>query len=160
MNNIKFRLCYTDQNGKKSVDYNDDRYLIGLDGTIYENYGESFKNPTWEVPFDVAELPFLQQYIGVKDKNRKEIYEGDIVRVQRRYLRPYIDDKIEISYKTFEGDTEIGVIFRSTFDAKFMISYEHIRYDDFEDIFTGNLMEVLGNNFENPELLKKVVNNN
>lgn len=73
----------------------------------------------------------LIQYTGLKDKNNKEIYEGDIVILH--------NDK----YK---------VIFNSK-EARFVL-----RDDEFESEipFTNNnneRMEIIGNIYENPELL-------
>jgi len=80
MNIIKFRICYTAQNGEKRMIYDDNRYLIGLNGEIYENYGLDWKTPMWEVPYDVANPPILQHFTGCHDKNKKEIWEGDEIR--------------------------------------------------------------------------------
>lgn len=85
MREIKFRVCYTAQNGEKSIIYNEDNWiLIGMDGQIYENYGTDWKSPMWEVPFDVESPPILQQYTGIKDKDGKEIYEGDVIKYKDR----------------------------------------------------------------------------
>ena len=85
-NRFVFRVCYTAQDGSKTVHYSgdDDPFLIGLDGKVYDNYGESWKNPMWEELFDVAELPILQQSTGVVDKNGKTIFEGDIIKYRGR----------------------------------------------------------------------------
>ena len=44
---LKFRVCYTSQNGEKSIIYpkDNDRYLLTLDGKLFENYGKSWKGP-------------------------------------------------------------------------------------------------------------------
>jgi hypothetical protein len=73
----------------------------------------------------------LMQYTGLKDKNNKEIYEGDIVTLH---------------------NSKYKVIF-NTKEARFVL-----RDDEFESEipFTNNnneRMEIIGNIYENPELL-------
>lgn len=101
------------------------------------------------------EYPVLQ-YTGLKDKNGKDVYEGDIVKIHRCYTRPFINEKNEIDYKLIdEGEVEIGQIFWGCFSQRYLVSYEHIRYDDTEDFDkSSHRVEVIGNIFENPELLK------
>jgi uncharacterized phage protein (TIGR01671 family) len=97
----------------------------------------------------------IQQYTGLNDKNGKEVYEGDIVKIKRWYLRPFINNKQEIGYQHIEGETEIGQVIWGWNSQKFLVSYEHIRYDDSEDFDKSSpRVEVIGNIFENPELLK------
>jgi len=69
--------------------------------------------------------PILMQYTGLKDKNGKEIYEGDVV-------RKYTGKIIEIKWQ------ELG-------DAGACYGYGFNQEGD---------CEVIGNVYENPELLK------
>jgi uncharacterized phage protein (TIGR01671 family) len=154
---IKFRICYTAQNGQKSLIYSDDkRYLITLDGKVLENYGKDWKNPFWEEVFDADEQPIIQQYTGLTDKNNIEVYDGDIVKINRCYTRPFVNEKHQIDYKFIEGEVEIGQVFWGWNTQKYLVSYEHIRYDDIEDFDKpSHRVEVIGNIFEHKHLLLK-----
>jgi len=130
---IKFRVCYTDQQGTKQMIYKDEDLMLSLNGTVYENYGTK-EDPTWEPVFDAYEQPFIQQYTGIKDKNGKEIYEADIINCVNRGL--YI---CNWSYGYF--------------------AVQHINKNNNCALLHSLVCcmgdsEVVGNIFENPELLK------
>ena len=153
---IKFRICYTAQNGQKSLIYSEDkRYLITLDGKVLENYGKDWKNPFWEEVFDADEQPIIQQYTGLTDKNNIEVYDGDIVKINRCYTRPFVNEKQQIDYKFIEGEVEVGKVLWGWNTQKYLVSYEHIRYDDIEDFDKpSHRVEVIGNIFEHKHLLE------
>ncbi len=86
----------------------------------------------------ISDMP-LMQFTGLKDKNGKEIYEGDI-----------------ITNHDFESNLLIGFssdkcAFVGSKTTSFNI--EDI-YNFFDDIVFEDKWEVIGNIYENPELLK------
>lgn len=90
-----------------------------------------------ERDFDEIEL---MQFTGLKDKNGKEIYEGDIVKFfdcdDDVYVTPVVWDK---NYACF------GV----SFSGKYPISFDYLEefYTELKDI------EVVSDIYENPELV-------
>jgi uncharacterized phage protein (TIGR01671 family) len=102
---------------------------------------------------DVEDRYIIQQFTGLKDKNRKEIYEGDIVKYSRCHCVSIEKSKGVFTSELIEDGDFVGeIIF---IFPSFCWSYDHKRYDDIENM-TGasHRYEVIGNIFENPELLK------
>lgn len=83
---------------------------------------------------DGGDNVILMQYTGLKDKNGKEIYEGDIV----------------VGY--FNCKKIIGWIFYGS-DATFFIQREGLYGIGLNNV--EDWAEIIGNIYENPELLKE-----
>lgn len=81
----------------------------------------------------------IMQYISLKDKNRKEIYEGDILSI-----KIYSGDKVIVEGKTV-------VEFK---DGCFGVIWGHDKAFLSLNSFFKAKFEVIGNIYENPELLE------
>lgn len=85
-----------------------------------------------------------EQYTGLKDKNGKEIYEGDIVKVYSR--RKLLDDLYQVIWNEKAGGFECECLKPMVED-----------YDNIKDVRVFNEYHasfcVIGNIHENPELL-------
>ncbi len=105
---------------------------VALDGSVWVQYlsGDN-KCETGYI---------IQQYIGIQDKNNKEIYEGDII----EFSLP-ADDTIYMGKVIWCEDTlSYGVSF----------SIESSEEAHIEDLYSVKWVKVLGNIFENPEMIK------
>ena len=88
------------------------------------------------VTFDDAEL---MQYTNLKDKNGKEIYEGDIVLIKL--------DETSTWHKTVVGFKK-GAFIADLIDKEDYVYIFHHR-------FTGDDFEIIGNVYENKNLLEE-----
>lgn len=90
----------------------------------------------------------LMQYTGIKDKNGKEIYEGDIVQFcwfNQRQEETHITSVIKFAEGMWQIWTKINTPFFGLDEAYSL--YNGAEQDD--------EIEVIGNIYENPELITK-----
>ena len=138
MREIKFRAW--DKNAGEMI-YSDKEYdnyffefkdgvlrafvIIETEGTLHEPPGT-----------DCEELSDLMEFIGLKDKNGKEIYEGDIIRFPLGKL--YLDEPTILHDYEVKWEQETCSWILSGYGGRLVTHREY---------------EIIGNIYENPELL-------
>lgn len=101
------------------------------------------------LPFAYEVIPeTVGQSTGLKDKNGVEIFEGDVVR--------YTWDMLSDVNATEKGKkVRISKVFWSDWRASWAVGKKSCNNDLFRYARNGNTVEVIGNIYENPELLEQ-----
>lgn len=124
MREIKFRAW----NGKW-MDYD---FFISSDGAVYDRAAKTYDTPNLEI--ESIENMVLLQFTGLKDKNGQEIYSGDIVRWHSTHIGA--DQTEHVDTMTWSDDVACYLL----------TPWAHEPY--------AACMEVIGNIYENQELLE------
>jgi len=102
----------------------------------------------YKLSLDYPDRYVLMQFTGLKDKNGKEIYEGDIVR-----YRIYYTNFFRTKPNSNHHDEHIGIVEWRNDSACFWINGK--TWTEFDWIKIIASVKVIGNIYENPELLNK-----
>ena len=125
MREIKFRAWLSDTENDENA------------GMIYSSKIRMVK--FWKSFYDwTGNIKVLMQYTGLKDKNGREIYEGDIV---------------EVVGKGFVGYYAKGIVEYNECFAEFIV--RSLRTNNTYEMNCNHEYRVIGNVYENPELLKE-----
>lgn len=129
MREIKFR----------GIDNANDEWIYGSLVKVDEDYHILEEGETQAHAYNRVDKDSIGQYTGLKDKDGKEIYEGDILRYKR-------NDISEENFKLYWNEEE----------SAFYL--QNILYPNDDDIavkyYKIENFEIIGNIFENKELLK------
>ena len=153
MREIKFRAWHK---GKKEII---DVEEIDFMNKVINYIENDYENNRQEIIGAYFEDIELMEYTGLKDKNGKEIYEGDVVKL--------IHTGIEISADRLEDLKRfVGIIkyengiFKIVRTEKSLIESKYFEMEQkkVSEIFIYSKLydlEVVGNIYENPELIKE-----
>lgn len=101
--------------------------IIPIDKYIESNFGWLEEQKCYSCKKET-----IGQFTGIKDKNEKEIYEGDIIKA-----------------KTYYYGKEKEIVYKVDFNIK------HNSLGTIGYYFQGFSYEVIGNIYDNPELINK-----
>lgn len=117
--------------------------------TFYSKYTCYIKDDRYNEM--ICDASTLCRCTGLKDKNDKLIWEGDIILYQR--------DNDDCPFPNKDTRKRLGKVFYSDFRATFAIGMgkngsKSLNDDLWKYVQNGNRVEVIGNIFDNPELLR------
>lgn len=140
------------------IDCSDETYILPTDisGEMYRIRPYRFRANDFEYTIMLAEVDpkTIGQFTGVTDKNGKKIFEGDIL---RGFCYPFQDGEGNYNYYAevfrFENNSAFGLVTHKNPKSNVVgISDGNCNY--IED-WDNHQWEIIGNIYDNPELLEK-----
>lgn len=116
---------------KRTGKFIDNCVLFGSDGVAID---EDLLDWSFDWEPDIE----LMQYTGLSDKNGKNIYEGDLLKNKSGRIAVVIWHDLA-----------------AQFDCEVVVIASGDNCDGFKNIHWGRYIEVIGNIYENPELIKE-----
>jgi len=142
MREIKFRAW---DKGLKKIWYQTKEHSIWVGGYGINIIGDDLADE--HNKHILLDISYAMQYTGLKDKNGKEIYEGDII--ERTSHNPYFRGQIKWGGEwEVCGFSIVGIKPWANGRVEFSRDQLNKRWED-------KYIEVIGNIYENPELLTK-----
>ena len=123
---IKFRAW--DENLKMM----DNDFFIYADGNLFERASKSYDTPNTEI--EQAYSLKLMQFTGINDINGVEVFEGDLVECNRSRIAQvkFLHGRFSVTIKSVYANRDMETLPISSFET----------------------LRVIGNIYQNPELLK------
>ena len=141
MRKIKFRAW--DEGSNRMIFQHDMNCVTGNKEYYFSLYEESVELLHYDEDYSayVKCNAELMQYIGLKDSNKNEIYKGDIVKIE-----DYFGD--DIIGRVIYDETTAGYVFHKGNERNYFQTTLDLE---------GYVHYVIGNIYENPELLEEVM---
>ena len=103
----------------------------------------------------------LMQSTGLRDKNGKEIFEGDVLKFNDSWddccYEGYVDGEIEgVNYVEIQSESTGFIFCKTKYPDSSLFYYANEEHLTFQEILTDSdfEFEAIGNIYENPELLE------
>lgn len=137
--------------GKKSSEKNDWMYGYLISHEAIRSYDEH-NNPTHSY---IVDKNTIGQYTGLQDKNGKKIFEGDIIKLVEPKLKTEWNAIVEFGNPNgvYDWGYQLKPITNNA--IKYGYNLDILCWVGMEDV--NVYCEVIGNIYDNPELVEKVV---